>query len=98
MIASWKNADEKAMKSFITFEDENPLNELLLGKRDKEMARKIDLLLQEEGENTYFVVVGAAHYVTDNAVVDTLRDKGYDVKSLNLSKFIYHLFLYLNAA
>lgn len=86
MIASWKNADEKAMKSFITFEDENPLNELLLGKRDKEMARKIDLLLQEEGENTYFVVVGAAHYVTDNAVVDTLRDKGYDVKSLNLSK------------
>ena len=46
MIIAWKNADEKAMKSFITFEDENPLNELLLGKRDKEMARKIDLLLQ----------------------------------------------------
>lgn len=52
----------------------------LLGDRDKAMAEKLAELLEAEGEATYFVVVGAAHYAVDGMVVDLLRDRGYDVQ------------------
>ncbi len=55
--------------------------EVLYGDRDQNMANGIHELLQQEGENTYFVVVGAGHYVVDNSVLDRLEDMGYTVTS-----------------
>jgi len=41
------------------------------------MADNIESLLKTEGSSTYFVVVGAAHYIGDNSVINILEDKGY---------------------
>ncbi len=55
----------------------------LLGDRDKAMAKGISELLESKEGKTYFVVIGAAHYVTEGMTLDNLRDMGYNVKSLN---------------
>jgi len=49
----------------------------LMTQRDKGMADNIESLLKTEGSSTYFVVVGAAHYIGDNSVINILEDKGY---------------------
>lgn len=55
----------------------------LLGTRDENMAKKISELLEGEGKNTYFIVVGAAHYTVDGTIVDILTDMGYTVEKIN---------------
>lgn len=51
----------------------------LLTDRDKGMAEYIDGLLNQKGKNTYFVVVGSLHYLSDYSVLDILKEKGYDI-------------------
>lgn len=57
-------------------------NDKLLTQRDKHMADYIDDLLQAEGNNTYFVVVGSAHYVSDYSVLDILTERGYEINQI----------------
>ena len=85
MLESWRVGDVEKLKAILTDTKSDPqgMMSVLLGARDKEMAKKIAALLEGEGEKTYFVVVGAAHYVTDGMVIDLLKEKGYEVKSLN---------------
>lgn len=84
MLESWRRGDADDLRKILKeASDPNNINASLLGDRDKEMARKISLLLDGEEKKTYFVVVGAAHYVTDGMVIDNLKDMGYKVKSLN---------------
>ncbi|OON98430.1 MAG: hypothetical protein ATN35_05075, partial [Epulopiscium sp. Nele67-Bin004] len=52
---------------------------VLYGERDQNMAEEIDKLLQQEGENTYFIAVGAGHYVVDDNILDRLEDMGYEI-------------------
>ncbi|WP_405081498.1 TraB/GumN family protein [Paenibacillus chitinolyticus] len=59
---------------------EGELNKNLIGERDKNMAKKIADLLEKDGERTSFVVVGSAHYVVKDMVIDQLKAKGYDVQ------------------
>ncbi len=54
-------------------------NNALLAKRDIGMANYIADRLQENGKHTYFVVVGALHYVSDYSVLDILEEKGYRI-------------------
>lgn len=65
-------------------EEESEFNMMLLGERDKNMAVKLSEMLERDGQNTYFVVVGAAHLVVDNMVIDQLKEKGYNVQTLNV--------------
>ncbi|MDF2609606.1 MAG: hypothetical protein K0R92_1080 [Lachnospiraceae bacterium] len=51
----------------------------LLTKRDIGMANYINGLLQSEGNNTYFVIVGALHFTSDYSVLDILEDRGYEI-------------------
>ena len=51
----------------------------LFTQRDNKMADYIDNLLKTEGSNTYFVVVGSAHYISEYSVIDRLKEKGYKV-------------------
>lgn len=60
--------------------DGSELSKRLLGERDKNMAIKLAELLEAEGSSTHFVVVGAAHLVTDGMVIDQLKQKGYTVE------------------
>ena len=61
--------------------DSDELTEMLFGVRDKDMAEKIAKMLEQEGENTYFVVVGAGHFTVADTVLDQLKEKGYEVKT-----------------
>lgn len=55
--------------------------EKLITNRDKKMAEKIEGCLESDSGDTYFIIVGAAHYIsaTNNGVIDQLREKGYTV-------------------
>jgi uncharacterized protein YbaP (TraB family) len=57
-------------------------DEKFLIQRDDAMADYIDNLLKSEGNNTYFVIVGAAHYISDYSVIDRLEDKGYEITQI----------------
>ena len=74
------NQDDDAFDGELSKEEKVLMEEFtdkLLTKRDKGMADNIESLLKSEGSSTYFVVVGAAHYLGDNSVIDILEDKGY---------------------
>jgi len=54
----------------------------LMTKRDKGMAEYIDNLLKSEGSNTYFVIVGSGHYISNYSVLDVLKEKGYEINQV----------------
>jgi len=80
-LAYWKQGDVEAFaKSFQeSLGGPSEFNEMLLGKRDEQMAQKLIKLLEEE-EGTYFVVVGAGHFVADKTIRYHLEQNGYDVE------------------
>lgn len=51
-------------------------------QRDDGMAEYIDKLLKEEGHNTFFVVLGSSHYVSDYSVIDRLEKAGYTIEQI----------------
>lgn len=51
----------------------------LLTVRDIEMTDKIEALLNGDEAKTYFIVVGAGHYIGEDGVIQNLKDKGYTV-------------------
>ncbi|MDF2484726.1 MAG: hypothetical protein K0R46_894 [Herbinix sp.] len=68
--------DAKLQKLMAEYKDK------LMVQRDNGMADYINNLLKTEGSNTYFVVVGAGHFISDNDVIDRLEDKGYTVTQI----------------
>lgn len=82
MLAAWSSGDRAKMKKILSRtgdEASEKFNEALLSERDKNMAKKIDAMLKEDGENTYFILVGAAHLVPENSVTGILKNMGYEV-------------------
>lgn len=65
----------------------NPLKETptiykkMFVDRNVEMAEKIEGYLNTK--DTYFVVVGSAHYLGDDSIIKLLEKKGYTVKRMN---------------
>lgn len=57
-------------------------NNKMFTQRDMGMADKIDQMLKAEGSNTYFVVVGSAHYISDYSVLDMLEEMGYEINQI----------------
>ncbi|UNK20687.1 TraB/GumN family protein [Paenibacillus sp. N3/727] len=83
MQLDWIEGDVEGLRKTLTADGqftENEANQRLIGERDKNMALKLAELLEKKGENTSFVVVGAAHYVMEGMVVDLLKEKGYKVE------------------
>lgn len=82
MLSAWENGNKGKMVSLLSTEGDEAsekFNEALLSERDKNMAKKIDAMLKEDGENTYFILVGAAHLVPENSVTGILKNMGYEV-------------------
>lgn len=85
MLDFWKLGDEEGLGEIIGEGIElmpDDYNEGLWHIRDRRMADKIDGYMKDL-DNTYFVVVGAGHLVTNDSVVDHLRDKGYNVEKID---------------
>lgn len=84
MFDAIKKGDaEKLAKLFMESDSADALGGELLGKRDKDMANKISDLLEGEEGKTYFIVVGAAHFVVEGTILDNLKDMGYKIEKIN---------------
>lgn len=73
---------EKLAKIFMDQEGSEIFGGELIGERDKKMAKKIGKLLEGKEEKTYFIVVGAAHFVVDDTIIDNLTNMGYKVEKI----------------
>lgn len=60
-------------------EESNELTDMLFGKRDQDMSTKIENILEQEGSTTYFIVVGAGHFINPTNIIKTLEKDGYTV-------------------
>lgn len=95
MSSQWltlmKDGDTEGFKQYYSQDDGIRDKELaaeytqkLITNRDKKMAEKIESCLKSDEKNTYFIIVGAAHYIshTNNGVIDQLKQKGYNVTQI----------------
>jgi uncharacterized protein YbaP (TraB family) len=97
LFTYWKNGDIEGFKSLTIGDTEEAfvgeLNdeikayseefyEKFLKQRDDAMADYINSLLESDGTNTFFVIVGAAHYISNYSVIDRLENMGYEVNQV----------------
>lgn len=80
-FTNWVNGDiEKFAESLKEMnEDTSEFNEMLFGKRDEQMAAKLVEVLEKQ-QGTFFVVVGAGHFLVDKNIRYHLEQSGYKVK------------------
>lgn len=83
IIAFWSSGNVRGMEEVVyRSRDEYPkllpVYEILLSRRNREMAEKIDEVLRR-GKRC-FIVVGAAHLVGEDGILARLRKKGYKVE------------------
>jgi uncharacterized protein YbaP (TraB family) len=85
LFDAWMAGDDPRLAALFTGHEGDSdvsrrIEEVLLRKRDAEMAKKIRGLLQRPG--TSFVVVGAAHLSGSGSIVDLLGKAGYVVTAV----------------
>ena len=87
LFDAWKNGDVNTIESLINtpFSSDKAINEklknVLLYNRNIDMATKIEEYLTQRG--TYFIVIGAGHYVGNKSIIDILQKTGkYNIKRL----------------
>lgn len=85
LMRAWRTGDTKGMERIVfqtlaDYPESRPIYEKLFYQRNREMTGKIEQLLQT-GESS-FVVVGAAHLVGAEGIVELLKRKGYRVKQM----------------
>ena len=84
MMEAWKNRDVDAFNAVFdkaaTLESSDEMNSKLFTERDPHMIEAAAGYLEREGENTFFLAVGAGHMVDPGGIVGGLRDLGYTVE------------------
>ena len=85
MIAAWKSGDPEALESIMKKStagdiDMSTVYEKLINERNRNMVGKIEEYL--DGDETYFVIIGAGHLVGEKGIIEILKDKGYTVKQM----------------
>jgi uncharacterized protein len=83
MIGAWRSGDNAALAEMFVedMKAEAPaLYDSLLLQRNLKWIPQIDRMLQDD--DTEFVLVGAAHIVGQNGLLDLLAKKGYEIKQL----------------
>ncbi len=85
ILKAWNTGDTKTMESFVfrsLKDDPNmlPIYEKLVFTRNKNIALTIEEYLKTNEK--YFVVVGAAHLVGKDGIIEILKKKGYLVEQL----------------
>jgi uncharacterized protein YbaP (TraB family) len=86
LMGAWYSGDTKTMEALITRTllesswELQPIFEKLFYKRNREMTARVEQLLK--GKETVFVVVGAAHLVGKEGIIELLRGKGFTVEQM----------------
>jgi uncharacterized protein YbaP (TraB family) len=82
LMSAWHSGDTKTMEALVTgtlreSPELRPIFDRLIYQRNREMAAKVERFLH--GKETIFVVVGAAHLVGNEGIIEILRRKGFSV-------------------
>jgi hypothetical protein len=85
ILTAWHTGDTKTMESYVSksLQDDPrmlPIYKKLVFDRNKDMASKIEGYLKTNEQ--YCVVVGAAHLVGKDGIIEILKRKGYIVEQL----------------
>jgi uncharacterized protein YbaP (TraB family) len=83
MFEAWSTGDAEMMEQLLFISmalnpEYQPVYDMLYYERNFLMLNKIEQYLQDD--KTYFVVVGAAHLVGENGLINLLDSKGYTVE------------------
>ena len=83
MFEAWSTGDAEMMEQLLFISkalhpEYQPVYDVLYDERNFLMIDRIEQYLQDN--ETYFVVVGAAHLVGENGLINLLVDKGYTVQ------------------
>lgn len=74
---------EKTYDKDALLNSHDELAEMLYINRDNNMADYAEKLLNDPIHDTNLFVVGAGHMIGQNGIIDTLMDRGYDIKMMN---------------
>jgi uncharacterized protein YbaP (TraB family) len=85
LMEAWQKGDVKSMETLVTKTVKEspelaPVMERLYTRRNIEMSSKIEQFLKNR--ETLFVVVGAAHLVGKEGILEILKVKGYSIEQL----------------
>jgi uncharacterized protein YbaP (TraB family) len=85
LMKAWREGDAKSMETLVTKTVKEspelaPVMERLYTRRNIEMSSKIEQFLKNR--ETVFVVVGAAHLVGKEGILEILKEKGYSIEQL----------------
>jgi uncharacterized protein YbaP (TraB family) len=85
LMSAWRSGDTKGMEALVTRSlseapQLRPIFDKLFYKRNREMGGRIESFLQ--GKETVCVIVGAAHLVGREGIIELLRGKGYSVEQM----------------
>jgi uncharacterized protein YbaP (TraB family) len=83
ILTAWNTGDTKTMESYVSrsLQDDPrmlPIYKKLVFDRNRNMASKIEGYLKTNEQ--YCIVVGAAHLIGKNGIVEILKKKGYTVE------------------
>lgn len=81
LVSAWESGELEGLEETLMadFGDYPELYQRIITDRNREWVEQLTGYL-EDGEQDYFVVVGALHMVGDEGVVELLRDAGYTVE------------------
>lgn len=81
LMSAWESGELDSLEETLMadFDDYPELHDRIITDRNRDWVEQITDYL-ENGEQDYFVVVGALHMVGDEGVVELLRDAGYTVE------------------
>lgn len=86
IMEAWKNGDVAAFESVYgkanVVNSDDELSSRLFTDRDPNMIDFAAGLLEREGENTFFMAVGAGHMVDPGGIISGLRERGYTVEEM----------------
>jgi len=85
LMKAWRSGDMKAMEKLVTRSvseslELRPIYDKLIYKRNQEMTARIEQFLK--GKETVFVVVGAAHLVGKEGIIELLKKKGFNLEQM----------------
>ena len=84
MMAAWKTRNPEALAAILdkvaVVGSDDELSARLFTDRDPNMIKAAARYLESEGENTFFLAVGAGHMLDPGGIVSGLRELGYTVE------------------
>lgn len=82
----WETGNIKELENYLNnyylkYKHLQPIFKVLLDDRNIKMAEKINQFLNSD--KTYFVIIGSAHFVGSNNLLDLLKQKGFEINQIN---------------